>query len=213
MPAKPQERQYRMMTMPLYAPTEAKRFDSDHYVEGYASTFDDPYTLFEMDDGWSYREVIDPGAFADTDMSDVILQFDHAGRVFARMSNSTLVVEPDSHGLFIAADLSSTSTTRALFEDIQAGLLTRMSWGFTIDRQEFEEDAENRVLTARVLGVRRLYDVSVVSLPADPNTEISARSLLDGEIQARKLREAQVRELSRMRRELALKAKRQAIVR
>lgn len=218
MPAKPNERQYRMMTMPLVVPTAGgeeaeKRFDTDHYVEGYASTFDDPYTLFDMGDGWTYREIVDPGAFSQTDMSDVILQYDHAGRVFARMSNNTLVVEPDSHGLFVAADLSSTSTTRELFEDIRTGLLTRMSWGFTIESQDFEEDAENRVLTARIREVRRIYDVSVVSLPADPNTEISARSLLDGEIQARKLRESQVRELHRMRRELALRAKSQSIVR
>ena len=183
MPAKPLERQYRNMAQPLGVTKRAgyeKRFESDYYVEGYASTFDDPYVLFKDPwDGTEYKEIVCADAFADAVMDDVIMQFDHRGRVFARMSNRTLVVEPDKHGLFTAADLKSTETSRSLYEDIDAGLITRMSWAFTIEDQEYDR-AEHTYIIKKV---GRIYDVSAVSLPADPNTDISARNMLDGEIE------------------------------
>lgn len=182
MPAKPHERQYRSLLTPL-APVSTgaeKRFDSDFYVEGYASTFNDPYVLYRDPwDGTEYKEIVLPDAFDRCDMSDVIMQYDHRGRVFARMSNNTLVVEPDKHGLFVAADLKSTETSRSLYEDIAAGLITRMSWAFTIDESDYDSSEHTYI----VKKVSRIYDVSAVSVPADPNTDISARNLLDGVIE------------------------------
>lgn len=184
MPAKPNERQYRAMPMVLRSlasdSEREKRIESDYYVEGYASTFDDPYVLWE--DPWDntkYMEVISPDAFADTDMSDVIMQFDHSGDVLARQSNGTLIVEPDKHGLFIAADLSKSAAARERYEEIDNGLVTRMSWAFTVGASEYDRDTHTTTITR----VKKIYDVSAVSLPADPNTEISARNLLNGVIE------------------------------
>lgn len=182
MPAKPSERQYRILSSPL-APAagdgDNKRIDTDFYVEGYASTFNDPYVLFEDWDGNEYREIISPDAFKDADMSDVIMQYDHEGKVLARMSNGTLVVEPDAHGLFIAADLSGSQAARDLYEEISNGLVTRMSWAFSVGADEYDRDSKTTTITR----VKKVYDVSAVSLPADPNTEISARNLLNGVIE------------------------------
>lgn len=183
MPAKPSERQYRSLAVPLNVRAAdgatKKRFDTEYYVEGYASTFNDPYVLFEDFDGTKYIEVISPDAFREADMSDVILQFDHSGRVYARMSNGTLIVEPDEHGLFIAADLSRSQGARDLFEEIKAGLITRMSWAFTVAADEYDRETNTTTITR----VKKVFDVSAVSLPADPNTEISARNLLNGAIE------------------------------
>ena len=183
MPAKPSERQYRSLAVPLNVRAAdgatKKRFDTEYYVEGYASTFNDPYVLFEDFDGTKYIEVISPDAFREADMSDVILQFDHSGRVYARMSNGTLIVEPDEHGLFIAADLSRSQGARDLFEEIKAGLITRMSWAFTGAADEYDRETHTTTITR----VKKVFDVSAVSLPADPNTEISARNLLNGAIE------------------------------
>lgn len=182
MPAKPNERQYRILSSPL-APAagdgDKKRFDTDFYVEGYASTFNDPYVLFEDWDGNEYREIISPDAFKDADMSDVIMQYDHEGKVLARMSNGTLIVEPDAHGLFVAADLSGSQAARDLYEEISNGLVTRMSWAFSVGADEYDRDSKTTTITR----VKKVYDVSAVSLPADPNTEISARNLLNGVIE------------------------------
>ena len=216
MPAKPHERQYRSLLTPL-APVSVgaeKRFDTDYYVEGYASTFNDPYLLYTFD-GIEYWEIIDPDAFRDCDMSDVIMQFDHRDRVFARMSNNTLAVEPQLQGLFVAADLGSTSLSRQMFEDIDTGLVTKMSWGFMPDWDSIEDvyDEEAKRFTSTIHRVTRIYDVSAVSLPADPNTEISARSYLDGaikRIEAERLQSAlkakEASELRRKRMELRAKA-------
>jgi HK97 family phage prohead protease len=182
MPAKPSERQYRILSSPLSPAAgdgDNKRFDTEFYVEGYASTFNDPYVLFEDWDGNEYREIISPDAFKDADMSDVIMQYDHEGKVLARMSNGTLVVEPDAHGLFIAADLSGSQAARDLYEEISNGLVTRMSWAFSVGADEYDRDSKTTTITR----VKKVYDVSAVSLPADPNTEISARNLLNGVIE------------------------------
>lgn len=182
MPAKPSERQYRILSSPLVPAAgdgDNKRFDTEFYVEGYASTFNDPYVLFEDWDGNEYREIISPDAFKDADMSDVIMQYDHDGKVLARMSNGTLIVEPDAHGLFIAADLSGSQAARDLYEEISNGLVTRMSWAFSVGADEYDRDSKTTTITR----VKKVYDVSAVSLPADPNTEISARNLLNGVIE------------------------------
>ncbi len=225
MPVKNKERQYRMMAMPLFvpqmdtvdvtdddgadvAPKPSNRFNSEFYVEGYATTFEDPYVLFEDEyDGWKYVEIIDRHALDEADLSDVIFQYDHEGRVYARNSNNTLFFEPNEHGFFIAADLSKTSLARQMYEDISVGNLTRMSWAFTIAEEEFSSDVENKVFTTRIKRVKKVYDVSAVSYPADPNTEISARHLVNGEIEERRQRESLQRELDRKRKEIAMRAK------
>lgn len=213
MPQLPGERQYRsMMPLAIVGEGVSKRFDTDYYVEGYASTFNDPYTLYKYGD-WEYVEIIDPDAFRDADMSDIIMQFDHQGKVYARMSNHTLIVEPDQHGLFVAADLGKTTNSRMMWEDIDAGLVTRMSWGFTIapDGISYVDDESQHRTTATITKVSKIFDVSCVSLPADPNTEISARSLYDGAIERvqeeRLLRETAQREREMARSRLALRAR------
>lgn len=169
--------------MPLLIPAETnKRFDTDYYVEGYATTFEDPYVLWEYD-GVQYKEVIDRHALDGADLSDVIMQYDHGGRVFARTGKSnTLLIEPQEHGLFMAADLSRTEQARSMHEDIAAGLVTKMSWAFTVQEDSYDRDTHTR----RILKIKKVYDVSAVSFPANPSTDISARSWLDGVIEAEK---------------------------
>ena len=96
------------------------------FVEGYASTFD-TYLLFEDPDGTKYQEHIDPHAFDNCDMSDVVFQRDHSGPVYARTSNGSIEVSIDGHGLHQRTDLGRTSGARQMFEDIQAGMYTQMS--------------------------------------------------------------------------------------
>lgn len=142
--------------MPLLAPAAAnKRFDTDFYVEGYATTFDDPYVLYECD-GIQYKEIIDRHALDGADLSDVIMQYDHGGRVFARTGRSnTLLVVPDDHGLFMAADLSKTEQARSMHEDISAGLITKMSWAFTVREDSYDRETHTR----RILSIQKVYDV------------------------------------------------------
>lgn len=206
---KSNEREYRNMTLEIREPDEGEERMT---VAGYASTFDEPYTLFENDD-LVYREKVDARAFDNTDMSDVIMQYDHAGRVFARISNNTLNVNPDEKGLFIEADLSGTELGRQLYTEIRGGYTDKMSFGFTVDADEElrSETEDGRVLIERTItGISKLYDVSAVSIPANNGTSIavSTRSKIDGAIeaiQAERL-EAEKLELEKRRTEVRAKA-------
>lgn len=164
---------------------------SDEMIaEGYATTFNEPYELMQWDDWDGYRvhfvEVIDPDAFKETDMSDVIMQYNHEGRVFARTSNNTLLLNTDNHGLFVRANLGGTEIGRGLYEEIKGGYTNRMSFGFTVSKESRteERDDENKVrtITRTITGIKKLWDVSAVSIPANDGTEISARSWCDGVI-------------------------------
>ena len=157
----------------------AEKFDAaDGYiVEGYASTYE-PYVMFS-DGDINYSERIDAHAFDEADMSDVIMQYDHEGRVYARQSNGTLKVFADDHGLKIRADLSKTEGSRRLYEDIKAGMITQMSFAFTVDSDHYEKETRTRVIDS----IKRVYDVSAVSIPANPGTEISARDYFNGVIE------------------------------
>ena len=157
--------------------------DGSYIVEGYATTFNQPYELLRFDD-YVLTEQVDRHAFDETDMSDVIMQYDHEGRVFARTSNNTLTLAPDDHGLHIRGDLGGTENGRQLYEEIKGGYTDKMSFGFTVDADErliTEEDGITTVLRT-ITRIGKLYDVSAVSLPANNATEISARSYCDGVI-------------------------------
>lgn len=169
---------------------EFRAADNDNYtVSGYASTFNEPYMLWK-EDNYTVREMIDPDAFNETDMSDVILQYDHEGRVFARMSNGTLNVGTDEHGLKIEANLGGTEIGRQLYDEIRGGYTNKMSFGFSVetDKKEITEDVETGAVDVLriITRVKRLYDVSAVSLPANPGTDISARTLSNGLIEEAK---------------------------
>ena len=174
------EREYRALAAPLVAANTNKRIDTDFYVEGYATTFNQPYVLYEFEDGTKYYEVIDRHALDNADMSDVIMQYDHEGRVFARQSNKSLIIEPDDHGLFIAADLGRTDLARGLHQDISAGMINKMSWAFVVLEDSY--DRETHTLT--ILKIKKVYDVSAVSIPANDATNIAARNFARGRYEA-----------------------------
>jgi len=200
------DREYRNMILEVRE-LEGKTGDG-MVVTGYASTFNEPYTLYE-DDDWRFDEVVDSRAFEETDMDDVIMQYDHEGRVFARISNGTLAVTPDEKGLLIEADLGGTELGRQLYEEIRGGYTNKMSFGFTIDAEDIldTKSEDGKSLTVRTIkSVRKLYDVSAVSLPANDATSISVRSLVDGEIGRIRAERLEAEKMELKRRKIKAKA-------
>jgi HK97 family phage prohead protease len=189
------EMQVRALQVFASAPDE-KRLDSNYYVEGYAARYE-PYVLFEDEDGPIY-ERFERGCFDNCDMSDIIFQLNHQGTVMARQSNGSLIVEADEAGLFTAADLGRTEAARRLYEEISTGMITKMSWGFFLGDYSF--DRESRTIVHRT--VKKIFDVSAVSIPANNNTEINARGWVNGVIDLAARSEA---ELDERRRRLHLK--------
>ena len=197
--------QYRSLVL------EIRESDSDEMVvEGYATTFNQPYELYR-DSELVINEQVDQRAFDEANVGDVIFQMNHEGRVYARTRNNTLEITPDEKGLFIHADLSGTEEGRKLYEEIKGGYTDKMSFGFIVDEDERKvtEDHEtgNVDFLRTITKIRKLFDVSVVSIPANDATEITARGA-DGGVTGWALQEVQaLRERRRKEKILSLKLK------
>ena len=192
-------REYRTMALTIpQAVEEEKRYT----VEGYASTFD-PYVLLTID-GVDYSERIEPTAFEGADLSDVVFRVDHAGSVYARSSAGTVEVWPDEHGLATRANLGKTQKARELFADIEAGNYPQMSFAFVVaeDGDYFDRKTHTRVITR----IAKVFDVSPVSFPANPNTElsVSTRDYFDGVIEAEKAERLEREKRERKQKQLEL---------
>lgn len=158
------------------------------WVEGYAVRFNSPTVLFEYD-GIEYKEQIDSRAFDDCNMSDVIFNYNHSGKVIARTRNKTLQIEVKPDGLFIRARLDGTEEGRRLYDEIKGGYIDRMSFQFTIREESY--DKNDHMWT--VYKLKRLYDVSAVDIPAYDDTSIEARRnsvVLEAEAQEQRQRQA-----------------------
>ena len=176
-----QNREYRNMTFEVRTDGGKPSF----LVEGYASTFS-PYKIVEID-GVDYNEQIQPNAFDEADMTDVVFRVDHEGPVFARASAGTVTLNIDEHGLHQISDLSKTQRSRDLFEDIAAGNYPQMSFAFTVGEEHYDADTRTRVIDR----VAKVYDVSPVTWPANPTTELHVRNYFNGEIEKIKAAEAE----------------------
>ena len=179
---RPESRQYRSFSAANFRALEDEGGEQSYKVRGYWTTFNDEYELMS-----DWYEQVDSRALDDADMSDVIFQLNHDGATLARQRNGSLKVGIDNHGGWCEADLGGCREGRDLYESIKNGLIDEMSFGFKIadDGLEYDE-GDDGIIHSRITHISRVYDVSAVSIPANPSTSIkSARSYLDGVIEAR----------------------------
>lgn len=137
-------------------------------VEGYAVVFNQITDL-----GWC-KEIIDRNAFNGADMKDCVLKYNHEDSflILARTRNKSLELTIDDHGLKIRAKLIDTTQNKDIYKMIKEGLLDKMSFAFTVAERKWDYETDTRT----VLRISKLFDVSVVDVPAYDNTEIYARS-------------------------------------
>jgi hypothetical protein len=196
------DREYRNIGL-MSIETRAEGEEPSFIVEGYASTFDE-YELFEWD-GVKYFERIEPTAFEHTDMADVVFLIDHEGRVYARTKNGSVVLTVDGHGLYTRTDLGLTAASREVYEDVKVGNYSQMSFAFTVDEDEFIVNEKEQTALRVIKSIRKLYDISAVSFPANPNTDIgiAARDLFHGamekELAERLAREKRAKEIEALK--------------
>lgn len=198
MPYKPNERQYRSFAASNFQPVvreftddeEEKDEEPSYRVRGYFTTFDQEYELYpRMGNYPAEYEQIDRHALDGVDTRDTIMQYDHVGPVMARTRNLSLTIGTDEHGGWCEADLSGCQQARDLYEAIQNGLVDEMSFGFMIANDDdgkgctYTRDEQGDYHTT-ITRISRLYDVSAVGIPANPNTDIHLRSAIGAEIEA-----------------------------
>jgi uncharacterized protein len=158
---------------------ETRNFEADFELReegeelrfvGYAAKFNSP-----SEDLGGFIETIEPGAFRRSlrSRNDVKLLVNHdMGRVVASTRGGTMKLYEDEIGLRVEASLAPTTEGKDLAILLRRGDLSKMSFGFSV-----QKDAWNNEMTQRTLKSVRLYEVSVVSMPAYGQTEAMMRSL------------------------------------
>lgn len=164
-------------------------------VEGYAVKFNSPATH-------GFTEIVDSNAFENCDMKDVPLRYNHTENylILARTRNKSLQLMIDEIGLKIRAELLDTTQARDVYKCIEAGLLDKMSFAFTVAEEKWDAETDTRT----ILKIDKLYDVSVVDMPFYDTTSIYARALNMLESKKKELENSKERK-KLMKRALALK--------
>lgn len=142
-------------------------------IKGYPAVFN------VMSENLGYfREIVRPGAFKKTinDGADIRALFNHNPNfVIARTKSNTLKHTEDDKGLFIEAAPPDATWARDLVSSIKRGDINQMSFSFETVKDRWGTENGERI---RELFEVRLFDVSVVTYPAYPQTSVSARSIL-----------------------------------
>ncbi|WP_413509279.1 HK97 family phage prohead protease [Carnobacterium maltaromaticum] len=151
--------------------------ESNEIIEGYALKFD----KWSDDLGW-FREKLASKSLEKTDMSNVTALFNHNESQILGRSGINLELDVDNIGLRFKVKPTDTSYSRDLMENIRQGVINQCSFAFTVSREqdseEWRENLESGIYERTIKNIDKLYDVSVVTTPAYPDTEavVGARS-------------------------------------
>lgn len=157
----------------------AVRADEDQskmIIEGYPIVFDREAYIDCGFDGW--YEKVDRNAFANADMSDVALKYNHNDNklILARTRNDSLKLTVDDHGVFMHAELIDTTEATDVYKMVRSGLLTEGSFAFTVT-SDTETVDDNKAVHRTITGIGKLFDVAICPNGAYGDlTEIYARS-------------------------------------
>jgi len=147
------------------------------YITGTPIVFDQ-----ETDLGW-YRESIDRGALAETDLKDVRFLIGHntsmipLARSRNNNENSTMQMVVTDRGMEIRVDLDveNNAEAKALYSAVKRGDMSGMSFMFVVDKDtwaDIDTDSPKRT----IMSIRKVFEVSAVAFPAYEGTEIQAAS-------------------------------------
>ena len=151
--------------------------DGSLKIGGYAATFNAEAT------GLNFREVIAPGAFtralASQDPVFLLVNHDMEGIPLASTQSGTLSLRQDSTGLYMEATLDPANPkAQELSSAVRRGDMDKMSFAFTVSPDGQTKDAGLRTLT----DIERLYEVSVVTLPAYDSTSVGMRTAEEADL-------------------------------
>jgi HK97 family phage prohead protease len=145
-------------------------------LRGHAAVFGE-----YSEDLGGFREVIQKGAFARAVREDDVraLWNHESAMVLGRNTAGTLRLEEDDVGLLVEIDLPDTQAGRDALVSVERGDVSQMSFGFLLrdwaKDQKWGKDAEGDLV--RTLLEVELFDVSPVTYPAYPQTDVAVRSL------------------------------------
>ena len=163
-------------------------------LEGYAIIYNEETLIGTEDHG--FIESISPDAITEDAIRDVPMKYNHMDSflIIARTKNQSLQLRSDEKGLKVRAELLDTQHNKDIYKMVKSGLLESMSFAFTVKDQEW--DHEGDIPRRYIKEIDRLYDVSIVDIPAYDSTSIYARSLesMELELKAMELEKREQRE-------------------
>ncbi len=163
-------------------------------LEGYAIVYNEE-TLIGSEE-YGFIESISPDAISEDAIRDVPMKYNHMDSflIIARTKNQSLQLTSDEKGLKVRAELLDTQHNKDIYKMVKSGLLESMSFAFTVKEQEWDHDGD--IPKRYIKSIDRLYDVSIVDIPAYDSTSIYARSLesMDLELKTMELEKRQQRE-------------------
>jgi HK97 family phage prohead protease len=163
-------------------------------LEGYAIVYNEETLIGSKEYG--FIESISPDAISEDAIRDVPMKYNHMDSflIIARTKNQSLQLTSDEKGLKVRAELLDTQHNKDIYKMVKSGLLESMSFAFTVKDQEW--DHEGDIPKRYIKSIDRLYDVSIVDIPAYDSTSIYARSLesMDLELKTMELEKRQQRE-------------------
>jgi len=143
------------------------------HVTGHAAVFDQ---LSENLGG--FREKIAPGAFDGVLNDDVRALFNHdPNLILGRTAAKTLKLSVDTTGLKVDFSIPDTSYGRDLIVSLERGDINQMSFGFKVEEEEWNEDETTGAVIRTITKVKRLFDISPITFPAYPQTDVAKRSM------------------------------------
>ncbi len=145
--------------------------ETKEYIRGYFSVYNKDYPMWD-----GYIERIAPGAFDNTDISDVVCLFNHDDdMLLGRMTNGkgTLSIGYDERGGYFEVEKNETTASKDVYENIRLGNVQGCSFAFTVASEEIERNADGSTIVT-ITGVKKLYDVGPVVNPAYKDTEVEA---------------------------------------
>lgn len=153
-----------------------EEIEEEKRLVGYGAVIEKRTVICNID-GLDYYEIIDRNAFRNTDFSQCCLKYNHSNSypIIARVKNNSLSLNIDNIGLKYEARLLNTSSANDLYISVQEGLLDKSSFSFTVKR--FNYDKQSR--TRRILEIDKVFDVSVVDIPAYNDTSVQARNFFE----------------------------------
>jgi HK97 family phage prohead protease len=149
---------------------EFRAMPESRTIVGTATVFNSAYDM-----GW-YDEEMSAEVFANSDMNDVVALFNHdANMVLARTKSGTLKLNLTGNALEYSFEAPNTTLGNDLLEMVKRGDVYQSSFAFSVEKEDWEEKGGGK--PKRIIrSIKKVYDVSPVTYPANPDTMVAKRS-------------------------------------
>lgn len=149
---------------------EFRAMPESRTIVGTATVFNSSYDM-----GW-YDEEMTPDVFDDADMNDVVALFNHdANMVLARTKSGTLKLKVTGNAMEYEFEAPNTTLGNDLLEMVKRGDIYQSSFAFSVEKESWHE-MESMKPKRLIRKIKKVYDVSPVTYPANPDTMVAKRS-------------------------------------